>query len=161
MARPQVEVKVVWAGDTAKRVAREAGYQGMVAAAKTILVQARENAPLRTGTLRRSGAITVDQLPNMRRVFEAAGGGVRYSGQEFMDKLLPKEAPKKESFQVFISFNTPYATIVHEGMNRNFRVGGPKYLERAYRSNKKLVLQQMQRYIKVALKGVRVRRGGF
>ena len=160
MARRRVETKVIWAGDTATRVVREAAYQGMIAGAKTILVQARENAPLRTGTLRRSGAITVNELPNMRRVFDAAGGGVRYSGQEFMQKFLPKEPPPG-SFQVYISFNTPYAETVHEGMNRNYRVGGPKYLERAFSSNKRLVLQQMQRYIKVALKGVRVRRGGF
>jgi len=159
MARPRVETKVIWAGDTAKRVVRKAAYQGMVAAAKTILVQARENAPLRTGTLRRSGAITVNELPNMRGVFEAAGGGVHYSGQEFMQKLLPKEAPAG-NFVVYISFNTPYATVVHEGMNRNYRVGGPKYLERALNSNKRLILQQIQRYIKVAIRGVRVRRGG-
>lgn len=159
MARPRVNVKVVWEGDTAKRVVREAAYQGMIAGAKTILVQARENAPLRTGTLRRSGAITVNGLPDMKGVFEAAGGGVRYSGQEFMQKLLPKEPPAG-NFEVYISFNTPYAGLVHEGMHRSYRVGGPKYLEKAFNSNKRLISQQVQRYIKVAMQGVRVRREG-
>ncbi|RJX18507.1 MAG: HK97 gp10 family phage protein [Ammonifex sp.] len=47
-----------WRGDLAKKIAREAAMQALHDGAEAILTEAIDEAPIDTGTLRRSGAVT-------------------------------------------------------------------------------------------------------
>ena len=103
--------------------------------------EAMNNIPLDTGTLRRSGTVTVGALPSPEEVYRQAGKkdmSAFYQGKELGSQKT-----------VFISYNTPYARKLHESMNwkpRNWKVGkrkgksvrvpkpavgGPKWIERA------------------------------
>jgi len=128
--RPTVTLK--WEGGKAERVMNEALFWAAIDEAKLILRDARSMAPEKTGTLKRSSTITINKRPPMPEVFEAAGGGKRYTGKDFFDYYIPKKVPEADVKEILISFNTPYAVIQHERADlQHPRGGGPKYLQRA------------------------------
>jgi len=113
--------------------------------AEAILTEAIDEAPVETGTLRRSGTVTVGKLPDGEQVYEAAE-----SGTEMKDAYSNAIGKEKA---VYISFNTPYARRMHEDLGYTpKRGGGPKYLETPFNANKDKVLKMAETKVKKALR---------
>lgn len=134
-----------WRTKEAVKIAEEAGLKALRTGAEAILTEAIDEAPVDTGTLRRSGTVTVGKLPDGARVFEAAE-----AGNEMKD-AFPEKIGKEKA--VYISFNTPYARRQHEELGYNHPRGGKaKYLEDSFNRNKKKVLKYADKQIRKALK---------
>ena len=133
-----------WRIKEAVKIAEEAGLKALRTGAEAILTEAIDEAPVDTGTLRRSGTVTVGKLPDGERVYEAAESGTEMK-DAFPDKIGQEKA-------VYISFNTPYARRMHEDLGYTpKRGGGPKYLETPFNANKSKVLKYVDKEIKKAL----------
>ena len=85
--RPTVVLE--WHGEEVTEKAFEKLFWASIEQAKLILGTARTMTPRKTGTLYRSSTITVDKRPWMEEVFQAAGGGKSYTGQDFFDYFIP------------------------------------------------------------------------
>ena len=134
-----------WRTNEAVKIAEEAGLKALRTGAEAILTEAIDEAPIDTGTLRRSGTVTVGKLPDGERVFEAAE-----AGNEMKDAFPGKIGKEKA---VYISFNTPYARRMHEDLGYTpKRGGGPKYLETPFNANKDKVLKMAETKVKKALR---------
>lgn len=134
-----------WRTKEAVKIAEEAGLKALRTGAEAILTEAIDEAPVDTGTLRRSGTVTVGKLPDGERVFEAAE-----AGNEMKDAFQEKIGKEKA---VYISFNTPYARRQHEEVGYNHPRGGKaKYLEVPFHRNKKKVVKYAELKIKKALR---------
>ena len=134
-----------WRIKEAVKIAEEAGLKALRTGAEAILTEAIDEAPVDTGTLRRSGTVTVGKLPDGARVYEAAE-----SGNEMKD-AFPDPVGKEKT--VYISFNTPYARRQHEELDYEHPRGGKaKYLETPFNANKNKVIQYADKQIRKALK---------
>jgi hypothetical protein len=133
-----------WRIKEAVKIAEEAGLKALRTGAEAILTEAIDETPIDTGTLRRSGTVTVGALPDGAQVYEAAE-----SGSEMKNAFPGPEGKEKA---VYISFNTPYARRQHEELGYNHPLGGKaKYLEDPFNRNKKKVLQYAEKQVKKAL----------
>ena len=133
-----------WRIKEAVKIAEEAGLKALRTGAEAILTEAIDETPIDTGTLRRSGTVTVGALPDGAQVYEAAE-----SGSDMKDAFPGPEGKEKA---VYISFNTPYARRQHEELGYNHPLGGKaKYLEDPFNRNKKKVLQYAEKQVKKAL----------
>ena len=133
-----------WRIKEAVKIAEEAALKALRTGAESILTEAIDETPIETGTLRRSGTVTVGALPDGEQVYEAAE-----SGTEMKDAFPGQEGKEKA---VYISFNTPYARRQHEELGYNHPLGGKaKYLEDPFNRNKKKVLQYAEKQVKKAL----------
>jgi hypothetical protein len=133
-----------WHGDEAEKLILEVAMEALRTGAEAILTEAIDKAPVDTGTLRRSGTVTVGKLPDSARIYEAAE-----SGNEMKDAFPD---PIGEEKAVYISFNTPYARRMHEDLGYTpKRGGGPKYLESPFNRNKNKVLKMADLQIKKVL----------
>ena len=134
-----------WRIKEAVKIAEEAALKALRTGAEAILTEAIDEAPVDTGTLRRSGTVTVGKLPDGARVFEAAE-----AGNEMKDAFQKKIGKEKA---VYISFNTPYARRQHEELGYEHPRGGKaKYLEDPFRLLKQKVLKMAELKIKKALR---------
>ena len=134
-----------WRTKEAVKIAEAAGLKALRTGAEAILTEAIDETPIDTGTLRRSGTVTVGELPDGVQVYEAAE-----SGSEMKD-AFPDPVGKEKA--VYISFNTPYARRQHEELGYNHPRGGKaKYLEDSFNRNKKKVLKYADKQIRKALK---------
>jgi hypothetical protein len=134
-----------WRIKEAVKIAEEAGLKALRTGAEAILTEAIDEAPIDTGTLRRSGTVTVGKLPDSARIYEAAE-----AGNEMKDAFTENIGKEKA---VYISFNTPYARRQHEELDYEHPRGGKaKYLETPFNANKKKVIKYAERKIKEALK---------
>jgi len=134
-----------WRTKEAVRIAEQAGIKALRTGAEAILTEAIDETPIDTGTLRRSGTVTVGALPDGAQVFEAAK-----AGNEMKD-AFPEKIGKEKA--VYISFNTPYARRQHEEVGYNHPRGGKaKYLEDPFNRNKKKVVKYAELKIKKALR---------
>jgi len=112
--------------------------------AEAILTEAIDETPIETGTLRRSGTVTVGAPPDGTQVYEAAE-----SGSNMKDAFPGPEGKEKA---VYISFSTPYARRQHEELGYNHPLGGKaKYLEDPFNRNKQKVLKHAEKQVKKAL----------
>ena len=133
-----------WRIKEAVKIAEEAGLKALRTGAEAILTEAIDETPFESGTLRRSGTVTVGGLPDGARVYEAAE-----AGNEMKDAFTEKIGKEKA---VYISFNTPYARRQHEELGYNHPRGGKaKYLEDPFNRNKKKVVKYAELKIKKAL----------
>ena len=133
-----------WRIKEAVKIAEEAGLKALRTGAEAILTEAIDEAPIDTGTLRRSGTVTVGAVPDASQVYEAAESG------SDMRNAFPGTEGKEKA--VYISFNTPYARRMHEDLGYTpKRGGGPKYLETPFNRNKDKVLKYAEKQIKKAL----------
>ena len=133
-----------WRTKEAVRIAQEAGLKALRSGAEGILTEAIDEAPVDTGTLRRSGTVTVGKLPDGARVYAAARAGTE------MKDAFPNEIGKEKA--VYISFNTPYAHRQHEELGYSHPRGGKaKYLEDPVNRGKSKVMQYVDKQIKKAL----------
>ena len=134
-----------WRTKEAVRIAEQAGIKALRTGAEAILTEAIDETPIDTGTLRRSGTVTVGKLPDSARIYEAAE-----AGNEMKD-AFPEKIGKEKA--VYISFNTPYARRQHEELGYNHPRGGKaKYLEDPFNRNKEKVLKYADKQIRKALK---------
>ncbi len=136
--------KFKWRGEEAVKNIEEVALKAMRTGAEAILTEAIDEAPFESGTLRRSGTVTVGGLPDGARVFWAAeaGNGMK---DAFSD-------PVGEEKSVYISFNTPYARRQHEDLTLNHPRGGKaKYLEDPFKRNAKKVERLVVQRVKAAL----------
>jgi len=134
-----------WRIKEAVKLAEEAGLKALRTGAEAILTEAIDEAPIDTGTLRRSGTVTVGGLPDGAQVYEAAE-----SGSDMKDAFPGQEGKEKA---VYVSFNTPYARRQHEELGYNHPLGGKaKYLEDPFNRNKDKVLKYVDLQVKKALK---------
>ncbi len=134
-----------WRIKEAVKIAEEAALKALRTGAESILTEAIDETPVESGTLRRSGTVTVGGLPDGAQVYEAAE-----SGSDMRDAFPGAEGKEKA---VYISFNTPYARRMHEDLGYTpKRGGGPKYLETPFNANKKKVLKYADKQIRKALK---------
>lgn len=137
-----------WKTKEAKAIAEEAGLKALRAGMESILTQAIDAAPVMTGTLRRSGTVTIGGLPDAEHVYAGAAAG------QDMRNAFPGMTGKKKI--VYISFNTPYARRQHEELGyRHPLGGGPKYLETPFNQSRDKVLRYVERAIKAALQKAR------
>jgi len=133
-----------WRIKEAVKIAEEVSLKALRTGAEAILTEAIDETPIETGTLRRSGTVTVGALPDGAQVYEAAE-----SGSDMKDAFPGPEGKEKA---VYISFNTPYARRQHEELDYNHPLGGKaKYLEDPFNRNKKKVLQYAEKQVKKAL----------
>ena len=133
-----------WRIKEAVKIAEEAGLKALRTGAEAILTEAIDETPIDTGTLRRSGTVTVGALPDGAQVYEAAK-----AGNEMKD-AFPEKIGKEKA--VYISFNTPYAWRQHEELGYNHPLGGKaKYLEDPFNRNKNKVLKYADKQVKKAL----------
>ena len=134
-----------WRIKEAVKIAEEAGLKALRTGAEAILTEAIDETPIDTGTLRRSGTVTVGALPDGAQVYEAAA-----SGSDMKDAFPGPEGKEKA---VYISFNTPYARRQHEELDYNHPRGGKaKYLEDPFNRLKKKVVKMAELRIKKALR---------
>ena len=133
-----------WRIKEAVKIAEDAGLKALRTGAEAILTEAIDETPIDTGTLRRSGTVTVGALPDGAQVYEAAE-----SGSDMKDAFPGPEGKEKA---VYISFNTPYARRQHEELGYNHPLGGKaKYLEDPFNRNKDKVLKYADKQVKKAL----------
>ena len=133
-----------WRIKEAVKIAEEVSLKALRTGAEAILTEAIDETPIETGTLRRSGTVTVGALPDGAQVYEAAE-----SGSDMKDAFPGPEGKEKA---VYISFNTPYARRQHEELDYNHPLGGKaKYLEDPFNRNKEKVLQYAEKQVKKAL----------
>jgi len=133
-----------WRIKEAVKIAEDAGLKALRTGAEAILTEAIDETPIDTGTLRRSGTVTVGGLPDWAQVYEAAE-----SGRDMKDAFPGPEGKEKA---VYISFNTPYARRQHEELGYNHPRGGKaKYLEDPFNRNKEKVIQYAEKQVKKAL----------
>ena len=134
-----------WRTKEAVKIAEKAGLKALRTGGESILTEAIDETPVDTGTLRRSGTVTVGKRPDGVQVYAAAEAGTD------MAKAFPGEEGKEKS--VYISFSTPYARVQHEELGFSHPVGGKaKYLEDPFNRNKSKVLKFVDKQIKKALR---------
>jgi hypothetical protein len=134
-----------WRTKEAVRIAEQAGIKALRTGAEAILTESIDEAPFESGTLRRSGTVTVGALPDGAQVYEAAESG-RDMKDAFSDPVGKEKA-------VYISFNTPYARRQHEELGYEHPRGGKaKYLEDPFNRLKQKVVKMAELRIKKALK---------
>jgi len=134
-----------WRTKEAVKIAEKAGLKALRTGAEAILTNAIDEAPVDTGTLRRSGTVTVGSKADGGQVYAAAEAGTE------MKDAFPGETGKEKA--VYISFNTPYARRQHEELGYQHPRGGKaKYLEDPFNRNKKKVLKYADKQIRKALK---------
>lgn len=136
---------------------RSAMTEGLWLAGQYALSQAVNNIPLETGTLRRSGAVTVE-LPDPAQAYEQA------KTQDLKNNALKRPVGSVGGLvNMFVSYNTPYAARLHEGVPpwtpRALKrtaggkwaakpaVGAPKWLENALNR----VRPQIRQFIAIAM----------
>ena len=141
-----------WRIKEAVNIAEEAGLKALRTGAEAILTEAIDEAPVDTGTLRRSGTVTVGGLPpDSEAIYQASkrkkDGGQRKSHK----KAFPEPVGTEKA--VYISFNTPYARRQHEEIDYDHPRGGKaKYLEDPFNRNKDKVIKYADNKIRKALK---------
>jgi hypothetical protein len=127
MAKP----KVVYTSHTAEvmNASIDAARRGLWKAGQLALDYARDDVPLETGTLRRSGVVSV-KLPNMMEVYNAAKSGAvglpAYTGGMRTSAGMKGKVSATTGglVSMYVSYNTPYAAWLHES---------PKWKPRAWK----------------------------
>ena len=107
------DVRVEWFGDDAADRIQRTVEEMLWLAGQDAITQAMNNVPLDTGTLRRSGTVTVERLPEAAKVYSEAQSGSGSRGKT-IGKSAPRMGGKPIDRRVFVSYNTPYAIWLHE-----------------------------------------------
>lgn len=147
--------RVKWYGKKAEKAATEAAIKALMTGGEAILTDAINEAPVETGTLRRSGTVTKGGLPNSSEIHDAAkpekeGGQEKEHGAAFRDEELGREQA------VYVSFNTVYARRQHEELEWEHPKGGKaKYLEDPFNRLKSKVRRLVDAAVKKALRAER------
>lgn len=120
------DVRVEWHGDDAADKLQRVVEEMLWLAGQDAITQAMNNVPLDTGTLRRSGTVTMDRLPDKQLVYEYAVDGRGNRGTSTKRGTpAPQSSRRWKDMTVFVSYNTPYAIWLHESPDwkpRNWKV---------------------------------------
>lgn len=136
--------KFKWRGKEAVKIAKQAAIGALRDGGEAILTEAIDEAPVLSGTLRRSGTVTTGALPNFEQVYGAAESGTEHKN------AFP--GPVGNEGAVYVSFNTPYARRQHEELGYNHPLGGKaKYLEDPFNRNWKKIKKLAELRVKKAL----------
>lgn len=148
--------RVKWYGKQVERVATEAAMKALVTGGEAILTDAIKEAPVDTGTLRRSGTVTKGGLPpDSAQIYQDSkrkkdGGETKHHKKAFKGEDLGTEKA------VYVSFNTPYARRQHEELEWEHLKGGKaKYLEDPFNRLKSKVRKLVDASVKKALQSKR------
>lgn len=106
-----------WDGDRAAKAIKEATAKGSLITAEAILTEAGENVPRQTGTLARSGTISINQDINAQEAYSQAKTGA----------VKRATNANESTSKIFISYNTPYAHRQHEDLNMSHDGNGSYY----------------------------------
>lgn len=138
-------VRLDWFGDQAMDKMQAVVLETLWLAAQDTITQAANDIPLDTGTLRRSGAVTVDKLPSPGEIYETALHGTGNRGETTKSVGDAPASSNPPNPKIYVSYNTPYAVRLHEDLSwepRDWKrtaggnivpkpaVGGNKWLER-------------------------------
>lgn len=118
--------------DTFDKVEKLA-MKGLVRGGQIVAGEAMQEAPVLSGTLKRSICVTEGDTPILETVYEKAQRGVS-------EKEVLKQG---EELAVYVSANTPYAHKQHE-QNRNHS----KFLERALQNNQDTIPKEVEKELK-------------
>lgn len=100
-----VDVKAWFNKGLAEEIVEKAAMKGLQKLAEVIVTEAgKKYVPVASGTLRRSIVVSTGYIPNSEEIYELAKNGQQISLR-----------PHKGDNTVYISANTPYAIIHHEG----------------------------------------------
>ncbi len=106
-------VEIKWDDRAAKDKIQRVVEEALWLAGQDAITQSMPNVPLDTGTLRRSGTVTVGKLPDAKPTYDEAQAGRGNKG-----KTIGLEAPhtggRLRDLVVYVSYNTPYAIWLHE-----------------------------------------------
>lgn len=107
--------KLKWDGDKVMSTIERVALESLWMAGQDAITQSLNDVPLDTGTLRRSGVVTVDAPPQAAAVYSEAQSGKGKKSDSVKDKEPPAPTPaNKRSPKVVASYNTPYAKRLHE-----------------------------------------------
>jgi hypothetical protein len=102
------------------------------------------DVPVFTGTLKRSGTVTIGDLPDPDTTFEAAKNG--------SEMLTNHPGPIGSENAVYGSFNTPYAVDEHENIEyAHEHGGGSKYLEIEFTNKSSGIIDKINEIISKSL----------
>lgn len=137
--------KLTWRGNEVKEIAHEAAIKAGRTAMEDILTAAIDEAPLLSGTMRRSGTVTVGGLPpDPNDIYESAKAGADQKG------TFPGELGSEKV--IYGSFNTPYAIKQHEDMGLRHKDGKAKYLEDPFNRKKAGAVSHIKAEVNKALR---------
>lgn len=110
------EDKLVWKGDKVLNSIEEATLEAMWLLGQQVLAEAVPDVPVETGTLLRSGRVTVGGLPDPEATYGESQGGRKLKKAP---KRVKKHALEKigNDDTVYVSYSTPYALWLHETPN--------------------------------------------
>lgn len=147
-----------WKGEAVAKAIKEATAKGSYVTAEEILTEATSNCPKQSGTLRRSGTISIDKDINAQEAYSQAKTGAV--------KRAEKAKAVAVTDKIFVSFNTPYAHRQHEDLsmshdgNGNYytyggkkeyvKEGGSKYLEKAWNAKINNITKNIKAEVKKA-----------
>lgn len=118
--------KFNWNGDKAMGAIRSASLEALWLLGQQVLRDAEPEVPVESGTLRRSGRVTIGDLPDLEVVYAEARAGTSNEGND------PDFTKKKDT--VYVSYSTPYALWLHESPDWHGRLNPRahwKWIERA------------------------------
>jgi hypothetical protein len=132
---------------------------GLWKAGHLALNYATNDVPLETGTLRRSGVVSM-KLPNMMDIYNAASSGSlglsNYSepAKKSVSKSGRVNASAGGLVKMYVSYNTPYAAFLHENMKWTPRAW--KYLDTGRRPRPRVTKPAVGRpkYLYIAVQRV-------
>lgn len=105
---------VTWNGDKVISTIENIAAEALWLAGQDAIAQSINKVPLETGTLRRSGVVTMDERPDAAEVYaNAKDSHGKYSESAKSDNPVPTPADSKRP-KVVVSYNTPYAIWLHE-----------------------------------------------
>lgn len=130
----EIEIEVKWFGKAASDKVIAAALKGLKQGGEVVVGEAQQNAPVLSGTLKRSICVTEGGTPNLTEAFEQAKKGKDA-------KIAQKQG---DEVAVYVSANTPYAHEQHEGNKTH-----SKFLERGLQNAQaeipKLVERQLEK----------------
>lgn len=111
-------VEIKWDDRAAKDKIQRVVEEALWLAGQNAITLAMPNVPLDTGTLRRSGTVTMDRLPDKQLAYEYAVDGRGNRGTSTKRGVeAPRSARRWKDIVVYVSYNTPYAIWLHESPN--------------------------------------------
>lgn len=118
--------KFNWNGDKTMRAIRSASLEAFWLLGQQVLTDAAPDVPVETGTLLRSGRVSIGKLPPPGAVYAEAQAGISDDGN------TPDFGQKEDT--VYVSYSTPYALWLHESPDWHGRLKPRahwKWIERA------------------------------
>lgn len=137
-------VKAKYISNTANVVDRavQAARAGLWRAGQLALDYARNDVPVETGTLRRSGVVST-KPPRMEEIYEAAKNGrlnLEALGRPMKGISVNRRGrvslSKSKPIPMYVSYNTPYAARLHERFD--WKPRDWKYLDTGKRPRRKV-----------------------